>query len=99
MFFHQVSWFLTMFSTHAEPCRGARLALLRNNHCFCILQLLEGCANMVWLEKHTFFGWENQLIDVENLWFFLGGKAHHFGDEHVHCRKIQLIDGENPNSV
>ena len=31
--------------------------------------------------------------------FFLGGKAHHFGDEHVHCRKIQLIDGENPNSV
>jgi len=59
---------------------------------------LAGKTHVFGWEKHI-FGWENQLIDVENLMFLLGGKAHNFGDEHVHCRKIQLIDGENPNSV
>lgn len=85
-----------------SPClqNGARLALFRNNHCFCILQLLKGCAIKKTDEldekgtcfgwKNTFFGWENLLIDVENHVFFV--EKHIFQDEHVHSLQENSAD-------
>ena len=90
-FSHEKWWFSIAMLVHQRvnhvfnPCRtknGARLALFRNNHCFCILQLLEGCA--IFNKKtddeldekgNMFFGWKNT--------HFLGGKIMFWLEKHM----------------